>query len=230
MTAVGTSATQRKKLSAGARRGLWIGVVVVVLAGVVLGTRVVSDDDPLVQQTAEFDAATFGGEHFPEVQDAVADRAVDAPRGAGARAGAATGVGEAMAADPAAAAEEYAVPSSGGPVYAVTFTGVVGEGQSGIYPVAVEGMPADVLVRVQTGPAINGTDLRDATGEITFGQFTNQIDYQDAAAALNEELKREVLAGIDTAALAGRTVTVTGVFTSINPASWLVTPTRIDVS
>ncbi len=219
MTAVGTSATQRKKLSAGARRGLWIGVVVVVLAGVVLGTRVVSDDDPLVQQTAEFDAATFGGEHFPEVQDAVADRAVDA-----------TVVAEAIAADPAAAAEEYAVPSSGGPVYAVTFTGVVGEGQSGIYPVAVEGMPADVLVRVQTGPAINGTDLRDATGEITFGQFTNQIDYQDAAAALNEELKREVLAGIDTAALAGRTVTVTGVFTSINPASWLVTPTRIDVS
>ena len=219
MTAVGTSATQRKKLSAGARRGLWIGVVVVVLAGVVLGTRVVSDDDPLVQQTAEFDAATFGGEHFPEVQDAVADRAVDA-----------TVVAEASAADPAAAAEEYAVPSSGGPVYAVTFTGVVGEGQSGIYPVAVEGMPADVLVRVQTGPAINGTDLRDATGEITFGQFTNQIDYQDAAAALNEELKREVLAGIDTAALAGRTVTVTGVFTSINPASWLVTPTRIDVS
>ena len=219
MTAVGTSATQRKKLSAGARRGLWIGVVVVVLARVVLGTRVGSDDDPLVQQTAEFDAATFGGEHFPEVQDAVADRAVDA-----------TVVAEAIAADPAAAAEEYAVPSSGGPVYAVTFTGVVGEGQSGIYPVVVEGMPADVLVRVQTGPAINGTDLRDATGEITFGQFTNQIDYQDAAAALNEELKREVLAGIDTAALAGRTVTVTGVFTSINPASWLVTPTRIDVS
>ncbi len=29
----------------------------------------------------------------------------------------------------------------------------------------------DLLVRVQTGPAINGTELRDATGEITFGQL-----------------------------------------------------------
>ncbi|MGT2466735.1 DUF2291 family protein [Mesorhizobium atlanticum] len=29
----------------------------------------------------------------------------------------------------------------------------------------------------RSGPAINGTDLRDATGDIVFGKFKNQIEY-----------------------------------------------------
>lgn len=216
-TAVGT--TPRKKLSPGAKRGIWIGVIALVVLGMILGTKVVGNDDAMLQATQEFDPATFGAENFPQIQEAVAERAVDAAT-----------LAEAIAADPAAAAEEYAVASSGGPVYSVTFTGVVGEGQSGIYEVDVEGVPDDLLIRVQTGPAINGTELRDSTGEITFGQFTNQIDYQDAASALNEEVKTQVLADIDTAALQGKTITVTGAFTLINPASWLVTPTEIEIS
>ncbi|KAA9132436.1 DUF2291 domain-containing protein [Microbacterium caowuchunii] len=206
-------------MSVGAKRGIWIGVIILVVLGVVLGTRVVSNDDPMLQGAEKFDPATFGAENFSAVQEAVADRATDAET-----------LAAAIAADPAAAASEYATASSGGPVYSVTFTGTVGEGTSGIYEVDVEGLPDDVLVRVQTGPAINGTELRDATGEITFGQFTNQIDYQNAAAALNEELKKAVLANIDTAALQGKTITVTGAFTLINPASWLVTPAEIEVS
>lgn len=217
-TAAATT-TPRKRLSTGTKRGIWIGVIALVVLGVILGTKVVGNDDPLVLGTQEFDPATFGAENFPQIQEAVSERATDAAT-----------LAEAIAADAAAAAEEYAVASSGGPVYSVTFTGVVGEGQSGIYEVDVEGVPDDLLIRVQTGPAVNGTELRDATGEITFGQFTNQIDYQNAAAALNDELKAQVLADIDTTALQGKTVTVTGAFTLINPASWLVTPTEIEVS
>ena len=47
----------------------------------------------------------------------------------------------------------------------VKFTGVVGKGKAGIYPVEVAGMPTRLQIRMQTGPAINGTDLRDATGD-----------------------------------------------------------------
>jgi predicted lipoprotein len=82
---------------------------------------------------------------------------------------------------------------------------------------------------VQTGPAINGTDLRDATGTITFEQFTNQIDYQNAGSALNKEMKAQVLSKIDNGNLTGKTLSVVGVFQLINPNSWLVTPVRLDV-
>ena len=84
-------------------------------------------------------------------------------------------------------------------------------------------------MRVQTGPAINGTDLRDATGTIEFGQFTNQIEYQNAGAALNDAMKEQVLADVETAELTGRTISVTGVFKLINPKSWLVTPVALEV-
>ena len=90
-------------------------------------------------------------------------------------------------------------------------------------------MPSTLVVRVQTGPAINGTDLRDATGTIAFGQFVNQIDYQNAGSALNKEMKKQVLSKIDTATLTGKTISVVGAFKLINPNNWLVTPVKLDV-
>ena len=91
------------------------------------------------------------------------------------------------------------------------------------------GLPDGVGVRLQTGPAINGTDLRDATGLIQFGQFTNQIEYQNAGSALNNEMKKDALAGVDTASLGGKTIKVVGVFRLVNPKNWLVTPVRLEV-
>src|SRR5690606_25837565 len=115
---------------------------------------------------------------FPKVQADVEARAVDAPT-----------LAAAIAADKDGAAKQYGVAAGVGPVMAVKFTGVVGEGKSGIYNVAVPDIGEVPRIRVQTGPAINGTDLRDATGKITFGQFKNQIEYQNAGSALNNEMK-----------------------------------------
>lgn len=200
------------------RRVVWVGVIVLALLGLVLGTKVVPSDDPLAQGSIEFNPATFGVENFPTVQAGVVERAVDAVE-----------LQQAIAANPESAAVDFAAQSSGGPVYSVSFSGVVGEGKSGVYPVKVAGLPEDLLVRIQTGPAINGTELRDATGDISFGQFKNQIDYQNAAAALNDELKAQVLSGIEQSALVGKTVQVTGAFTLVNPKSWLVTPVKLSV-
>lgn len=190
-------------------------VTVLILVGVMAwDTTVVPIDAGSEVQGDQFNA----NEEFSRIQQDVEERAI-----------AATELASAIAEDQAAAGEEYGVPGGAGPVMPVTFTGVVGEGSSGAYEVDVDGLPEDLTVRVQTGPAINGTDLRDAPGDIEFGQFTNQIEYQDAGSALNEAMKAEVLADIDTNELAGKTVEVTGVFQLINPNNWLVTPVDMSV-
>ncbi len=193
-------------------------VVAVVLAGIALDTKVVRIGSAEDTRKAGFSPEAYGTETFPKVQAAVEAKAVDAPT-----------LAAAIAADKAAATKQYGVPAGTGSVFSVTFTGVVGEGKSGIYAVAAEGMPEGVGIRMQTGPAINGTDLRDATGEIQFGQFTNQIEFQNAGSAINKEMKKQVLDAIDTASLSGKTVKVTGVFRLVNPKNWLVTPVRLEV-
>ncbi|MCM2502777.1 DUF2291 domain-containing protein [Aureimonas altamirensis] len=191
---------------------------VALLAAIALDTTYVSVDSAAGARAQGFSPETFGAEEFPNVQSAIEGKAADAPA-----------LAAAIAADKDEAVARHGTPSGIAPVMSVTFTGVAGEPRSGIYPVAVEGAPDDLVIRVQTGPAINGTELRDAPGTIEFGQFTNQIEYQNAGAALNEEMKRQVLAGVDTAALTGKTITVTGAFRLINPKSWLVTPVRMSV-
>ncbi|WP_411037229.1 DUF2291 family protein [Shinella sp. BYT-45] len=203
-----------------ARSYRWIGVAaaVVLVGAMALDTTIVrigSENDVRVQK---FSPEAYGAEQFPVIRQSVEARAVDAAE-----------LAQAIAADRKAASEKYGVATSAGPVIPVKFTGVVGERKANYNVVAVEGLPEELTVRVQTGPALNGTDLRDATGQIEFGQFKNQIEYQDAGSAINNEVKKVVLGGIDPAALSGKTVTVVGVFKLVNPKSWIVTPVRLDV-
>lgn len=213
-----TQAAAAAKRPAGLKKIIAAGAVAVLVIAMALDTKIVgigSEDD--VRQAA-FSPEEYGKTQFPIIQAEVEKRAVDAVT-----------LFNAIAADKAAAEKQYGVPAGVGPVFSTKFTGVVGEGKSGIYRVAVEGLPDTLTVRVQTGPAINGTELRDATGTIEFGQFTNQIEYQDAGSAINNEMKKEVLSKVDTAALPGKTIAVVGAFKLVNPKSWLVTPVRLDV-
>lgn len=202
------------------KRGLIIGaaIALVLVAAIGLDTKFVTIGSEHDVRAEVFSPETFGAAEFPKTQASIEERAVDAKT-----------LGEAILANKAEAGKKYGVGTAVGPVIPITFTGVAGEAKSGIYTVVAEGLPAGIAIRVQTGPAINGTELRDATGTIAFGQFTNQIEYQDAGSALNNEMKKQVLAGIDTATLTGKTITVTGVFKLVNPKNWLVTPVRLKV-
>ena len=199
------------------RRGMIIGALAIcVVAAIALDTTVVTVGSEQDTRVAGFAPDAYGAEEFPRIRDYITENAVDA----------ATLASE-LAADKSAAAEKY---GSGGamPTIPVSFTGTVGEGKGGIYDVAVDGAE-EVRIRVQTGPAINGTDLRDAPGDIAFGQFKNQIEYQDAGAGINRAMKAEVLEGLDTSDLTGKQMTVTGAFKLINPKMWLITPVEVSV-
>lgn len=208
----------KKKLTPAARRSIALVLVLIVLVAMGLGTKVAKIGAAADGESGAFSPEHFGQTEFPKVQTAVVARAVDAPT-----------LATAIAKDQAAAVKSYGVEAGTGPEMSVKFTGTVGDGQSGIYHVAVDGVPGTVSIRVQTGPAINGTDLRDATGKITFGQFVNQIEYQNAASAVNNEMKKQVLAKIDTTRLTGKKIAVVGVFELINPNNWLVTPVTLSV-
>lgn len=195
-----------------------VALVVVLVGAIGLDTKVVkigSEND--VRQQA-FSPETFGAEQFPKIKADVEKRAVDAAT-----------LSAAIAADKKAAADKYGIATSTGPVIPVTLTGVFGARKSNTNEMKIDGLPPETVVRVQTGPAVNGTDLRDATGTIEFGQFTNQIQYQDAGSAINNEMKKAAFAGLDPDQLSGKSATVVGVFKLINPKNWLVTPVKVDV-
>jgi predicted lipoprotein len=193
-------------------------LVLVLVAAMALDTKIVKMGSPGDAQPNVFSPDAYGETEFPKIQAGVEARAV-----------AADVLAAAIAADKDAAAKQYGIPGGIGPEMSVKFAGVAGTGKSGVYPVSVAGLPNNLTIRVQTGPAINGTDLRDATGTITFEQFTNQIEYQNAGSALNKEMKKQVLSKIDNSNLTGKTLSVVGVFQMINPNSWLVTPVKLDV-
>jgi predicted lipoprotein len=189
-----------------------------LIAAMALDTKVVKIGSPADTQPGAFSPQAFGQSEFPKIQAGIEQRAVDAQT-----------LADAIVKDKNAAGKQYGVEAGVGPEMSVKFIGVVGDGQSGVYAISVAGIPDTISIRVQTGPAINGTDLRDATGTISFGQFVNQIEYQNAGAALNKEMKKQVLAKIDTANLKGKTISVVGAFKLINPKRWLVTPVKLDV-
>ncbi|OOY08480.1 DUF2291 domain-containing protein [Thioclava sp. F36-7] len=199
------------------RRGVIVGAVALcTLVAIGLDTTVVTIGSEQDTRVDGFSPDAYGTKEFPRIRDDVSKRAVDAKT-----------LAAALAEDKSAAAKKY---GTGGamPVLPVRVTGTVGEGKSGIYDINVDGLD-NVRIRVQTGPAINGTDLRDAPGDISFGAFKNQIEYQDAGAGINRAMKAEVLDGIDTSNLTGKTVTVTGAFKLINPKMWLITPVEVKV-
>lgn len=217
MNAVPTTAPRAPGPS---RRSLMvaIGVSVAVLAAIALDTKVVRIGSEADVRQEAFSPDRFGEQEFPRIQTFVVERAVDAAT-----------LGPAVLADKEAAAQQYGTASSTGAIMPVRLIGVAGEAKSGVYELKVEGLPEEIRVRVQTGPAINGTDLRDVTGDIAFGNFKNQIEYQDAGSGINRAMKKAVLDEIDTANLSGKTLEIFGAFRLINPKNWLVTPVKVTV-
>lgn len=193
-----------------------------LLGGMIASTQVRTTAEAEAADPAKFDAAEFATAAFDDdIEPFVSKNAVDIVE-----------LQTAITADPDAAGEEFG--SREGPstawTFPVSFTGVAGELKGSLLPISVEGFPAEVTLYLQVGPAINGTALRDVTGEITFQQFVNQLAYQNAATEINNRVKELVLADVDVATLPGKTLTVEGAFAlGGNAAALQVVPTSIEV-
>ncbi len=192
---------------------------VIVAIAAASSVKVVSLEDATAAEQGSFDPASYAEERYaseiaPQIEEDAHDLSTLLTDLAG-------GADEADLGNTSGASSAYSFP--------VTFTGVAGTPAGAILPVTVAGVPAGVTVQVQIGPALNGTALRDVTGTVSFNEFTNQLQYQQVATELNPQVRETVLADVDPASLPGKTITVTGAFTRVNPALVSVVPVRFEV-
>lgn len=204
-------------------RAIGAGIAALVLALMLLDASWRDDSAPraAVNGREAFDAAKFGRENFaPKVVPALEKRAIEL-----------TELEPALAKDADAAGEEYGVRSGNSPYsFAVRGEGVAKKPEGNIVELEVDGVPSDVTVSLQIGPAINGSALRDASGLYDFNDFLNQVDYAGAGTALNNEVKSTVLKDLDRDALEGKTLKFLGAFTSLAPTAITITPAQLEVS
>jgi predicted lipoprotein len=67
-------------------------------------------------------------------------------------------------------------------------------------------------LKVQIGPAIRGTALRDSLDIVNFNEFKNQIEWAQFGKSFNEKVNATVLTALPRDGLTGKTVKVTGAF------------------
>ena len=222
-----TGSTQHRTTPVWKRPRVIGGVLAVaLLAAIAATTTTVSAGDPGA-------AAAAGGSTFDAVQYAEERYAAEVVPNIQENAVPITELLPQIIEDPEAAGEQYGHRSgSSSPfAYPTSGEGVAGAVDGTLLPLTIKGVPGDVQVMIQIGPAINGTALRDATGLVDFNDFLNQIEYANAATELNNKVKTDVLADFDAAGAEGKTVRFVGAFAyGSNPAVIQVTPVELEVT
>ncbi|NLS17242.1 DUF2291 domain-containing protein [Rhizobium sp. P40RR-XXII] len=125
---------------------------------------------------------------------------------------------QAVASNPDDAGAKYGNPrkqASSPWTYAVKLSGKIvaadTASRAGTLDVDVDG-DGKADAKVQIGPAIRGTALRDALDFLDFNEFRNQIEWAQFGKAFNEKANSSFLAALPRNGLTGKTITVTGAF------------------
>ncbi|MGI5493749.1 DUF2291 family protein [Microtetraspora malaysiensis] len=202
----------------------WLVGVVTLAALVVaaaLDTKFLSPQQVADLNPPPFSAESYAADKFPKVTAMVKEKAVDL-----------TVLAAAVESDQGAAGKQYGQDlGTGNFAFSVKATGTVEEVADNFILLAVRDVPKDTVVRIAAGPTLSGTPVRDATGTIKFGDFTDQTDYQSVANQFKLQMQQTVLAKLDTSSLKGKQVAVYGAWsTGGPPKSFLVQPVDIEVT
>lgn len=197
--------------------GAAVGVALLVAMG--LSTKWLSPDQVEALTPKAFNSTEFAAQKFPEIQAAVAEKAVDV-----------TELAPALRSNVAEAGQKYGVDSGSGkytiPVKATAEVESVDDTWILLSTPEVKGFK----VRVPLATALSGNPIRDVTGTIQFGDFTDQTTYQEVANQLKLVAQREVIEKLDLTALPGKTVTVHGAFTTGGaPGQIIIQPVQVEV-
>jgi len=170
-----------------------------------------------------FDAATYVESLWIEDVPAALERAVDL-----------RDLLPAVAADPEAAGARWGRREGSGPFHVlVTGSGRVvavdTSSRVGTAVVEIETPEGAEQARLQIGPVLRGTSIRDALPTVSFDHFVNQIQYADVAGALNARVEAEILESLERETLVGMRVHLAGATTLGSDGPLTVTPVRLEI-
>jgi predicted lipoprotein len=139
-------------------------------------------------------------------------------------------------ADPAVAGAQYGNPkkqASSPWTYAVRVDGTIVasnvKSRAGTMDLDTDG-DGKADARVQIGPAIRGTALRDSLDFVNFNDFTNQIDFAQFGKSFNTHVDKLVLSTLPRDTLDGQTASVLGAYSLDASAELpLVTPAEVTI-
>jgi predicted lipoprotein len=115
-------------------------------------------------------------------------------------------------------------------VFAVKTTAKVKSVDENFIVLDVPGGSAQDTFNIPVGLALSGNPLRDVTGKITFGDFYDQTQYQDAASALKDLVRTSIIDKLDLKNLVGKTLEIYGAWNNGPvPNTYNIQPTSIVV-
>lgn len=194
------------------------GCVLVLLASMVLNTRFVGAEEQSMLNPEAFDAAKYAAKTFPEIKTKVTAKAVDLKV-----------LIPAAETNLSAAGSKYGINVSGKYYIPVKITAAVKSVDANWVTLDTPEVPGSV-VRIPLGAALSGTPIRDVTGDIVYGHFTDQTDFQQVANEYRIIMQRDLIKPLATASLTGKQVSVVGAWVSGGAAKqYIVQPVSLKV-
>lgn len=210
-----------KRLSA--RKGKLVlggGATLVILIFVFANTTFLSNAEVAADAPIEFSLIDFAKTNLPLIAAEIQEEAIDIAL-----------VAEAVDKDIVAAGAQYGRDLGNKSfVFAVKTTAKVKSVNENFIILDVPGGSAQDTFNIPIGLALSGNPLRDVTGKITFGNFYDQTQYQDAANALKDLVRLTIIDKLDLKNLPGKTLEIYGAWNNGPlPKTYNIQPTSIIV-
>jgi predicted lipoprotein len=210
-----------KELSARNRRIIVGGLTaIIVLLFVFVNTTFLSDAEVAADAPKEFSLTDFAATNLPLIAADIQAKAIDIAL-----------VAEAADKDIVAAGAQYGRDLGNKSfVFPVKTTAKVKSVDENFIILDVPGASAQDTFNIPIGLALSGNPLRDVTGKITFGDFYDQTQYQDAASALKDLVRSSIIDKLDLKNLTGKTLEIYGAWNNGPvPNTYNIQPTSIVV-
>ncbi|MTI61501.1 MAG: DUF2291 domain-containing protein [Firmicutes bacterium] len=133
-----------------------------------------------------------------------------------------------------AAGEKYGIKEAAGKPWKFIVKGkgkvlsVNTESRNGTIDVDIEPYDGKKDLKIQIGPVIRGSSIRDSLNYISFNNFGNQIEYAKFSTEINNKINKEFLQNINFEELEGSVIDFQGVFV-VQSSEIVLTPVKIEV-